>query len=63
MRDNENLKKKIKKYYPKLIKEAIRNNDQRTVEYLTWEITRCKELLEQRQKNKKKNEKLYNKKH
>lgn len=63
MRDNENLKKKIKKYYPKLIEKAILNNDKRTVEYFTWEMTLCKEILEQRKKNKKKNEKLYNKKH
>ncbi len=58
MQDNNNLKKKIDSYYPKLIAQAkIDGNDQR-VSYWEAELQREKDKLLLRRKNFRKIEKI-----
>lgn len=57
MQDTKNLKRKVEKTYPDLIKEAIQKGDDHAVQFWTHELKRIKEKIAQRDKNRKKNEK------
>lgn len=57
MQDTKNLKRKVEKTYPDLIKEAIRKGDDYTAKFWTDQLERTKQKIALRDKNRKKNEK------
>jgi hypothetical protein len=61
MQDTKNLIKKRDIEYPKLIKEARMKGDDRTASYWEFELEQIKTKIENRNKNKKKNDKQFRK--
>ena len=61
MQDTKNLIKKRNIEYPKLIKEAKMNGDDKTASYWEFQLKQVKFKIESRNKNKKRNEKQFRK--
>lgn len=61
MQDTKNLIKKRDNYYPNLIREALSKGDEYTAKYWENQLIEVTRKIEQRNKNKKKNEKQFKK--
>lgn len=61
MQDTKNLIRKRDIEYPKLIKEAKSNNDDRLASFWEFELKQIELKIQNRNKNKKRNEKQYRK--